>query len=257
LQLDCLQSIVAKQKGARTVRAPIYSPFHSNRWMQEASDEFEALCHEQKIGQEGDALPPWLSVYSSFTAVQDQQACSSAAGLAHLICRNPARYSEMVENASRQAVQLLQQQPNTTITVLNVGPGGGLGQSLAKRLRAVGVPDEKVELVDLEKTIARASLLPQLSTASHRKEPLAIVGQAFRLPGGANDSETLRQVLKSPPAGLITKVRALTSKLLRTPVPVTDHLLSGPRFEQCSCQRSVLSSTIMSTRLRLGARPAH
>ncbi|ETS64441.1 hypothetical protein PaG_01298 [Moesziomyces aphidis] len=206
LQLDCLQSIVAKQKGARTVRAPIYSPFHSNRWMQEASDEFEALCHEQKIGQEGDALPPWLSVYSSFTAVQDQQACSSAAGLAHLICRNPARYSEMVENASRQAVQLLQQQPSTTITVLNVGPGGGLGQSLAKRLRAVGVPDEKVELVDLEKTIARASLLPQLSTASHRKEPLAIVGQAFRLPGGANDSETLRQVLKSPPAGLITKL---------------------------------------------------
>ncbi len=52
LQLDCLQSIVAKQKahapcGSHLLALP-FQPLDAG-----SSDEFEALCHEQKIGQEG------------------------------------------------------------------------------------------------------------------------------------------------------------------------------------------------------------
>lgn len=179
--------------------------------MQLAADEFERLCDDKALGR--TASRPWLAIYSSVSGTQDQEACNSPKGLADLICRYPAGYADMVHNVVREALQLVAENPAHIITVLNVGPGGGLGSSLAKRLVSAGISTSRVELVDLEQTITRAESIERPLRLSESREPLAIVGQAFRLPGNCSDRASLQNLLQRPLANLITKVSAAKSSL--------------------------------------------
>lgn len=179
--------------------------------MAEAAEEFLQACEEEGLFEDGGkaARIPACDVYSSIDEQYMRALPLTPNDLAAMICLRRADYEAIVKQFSSN---IHQETGNgsalkRSFIVLNIGPGGRLGQNLAKRI-SPGVQPDQIRMVDLEEeTIARAQQcrVKQSQSASSPEE-VAIVGLAYRIPGSAQSDDELATLFRTAPGTLLRKV---------------------------------------------------
>lgn len=183
---------VKNKRSSRISRIPLYSPFHSRHLLSPELKATKEVVERRGIfastafDEKKSTAKPATLLYSTVDGQQVSLDDGPLDALLDMVYLNPSRWDHVVASVVRDTKAFVKKNPGTPVEVLNVGPGGGLGQILAQRI-------EHATLVDLEEQVLvgakRAAINPVPPPGA-----IAIVSTAVRAPGDVKSSNDLWEV---------------------------------------------------------------
>lgn len=193
LLLGALERVLGPElrlsKRRRLIHAPIFAPYHSSHANAQLAAEWLSIIETLHIGE------PELNLHSHVYTTVDGTILPKdkldPEDLAQMILLKPCNWERLVQSFWND---IDAKQP---LTLVNVGPGGRLAQSVARTASQSGIDTSNVTVLDLEaKSLQLAQQLTRASDIPF-SEPIAIIGYSCRFPGGADTPEKFHQLLQS------------------------------------------------------------